>query len=593
MPVTKCAIGWPGSAATGVGFCSRLAVPAAFLTPNFTFMETNSNADEPMPEEPAEGTPQHSLFLDEPSPEPIETAISPYRETATGSDGEESLATTGTESESQAEQAVPSTAGDSLSEIATRAQSGRLSPAEEERGASLIKEALLAGKTAVTDVVEILPQLPWIVGVSGVGGVWSEMKAAAKTLLIKSLTENQSDAARRLRLSLARGLFKQDVPIALKIAAGVAKEMWDKESGAVSPRSAQIFSNVLIGKAKPWVAQLPLAELKPAEADALVHCALLTVFTLPHPPVAQLGIMKWAAEAGRLAKVQEPALGAVLNGLSRWSAKWQAALRRETKELPEVFAGRLRPTEAERAPETAPETAGSPAAEQSPADFDEQGRDVRNDPPDSDAAPESVKKVRPIYEPRPQRSAPPPEAPRESRRERPVYQARNAPDGASNFNLSETLRQIEAHVASLRAEVSAGQAKLRQKEDDPRKSRRSQERTGIIIEGDRSAEELARLNVQLEGRISELQQRIQDLLGDGEDRAASLGAQSGTSAPDSDSQLRALLALKLQENFADFCALEKASPAAVVQQHYKSLLQNVFDVLRHEGVLLKEGEGLL
>ena len=60
-------------------------------------------------------------------------------------------------------------------------------------------------------------------------------------------------------------------------------------------------------------------------------------------------------------------------------------------------------------------------------------------------------------------------------------------------------------------------------------------------------------------------------------------------APVSDAaaQLRTLLALKLQEDFADFVALEKESNDLVVQQHYKSLLRHVFEVLHQLEVPLK------
>ena len=71
-------------------------------------------------------------------------------------------------------------------------------------------------------------------------------------------------------------------------------------AGTLTPKNAQIFANVLIGRAKPWIAQIPLNDLKPAEADLLVHCALVSAFSVPHAPVTQLGVIKWAAEAGRL-----------------------------------------------------------------------------------------------------------------------------------------------------------------------------------------------------------------------------------------------------------------------------------------------------
>jgi hypothetical protein len=45
------------------------------------------------------------------------------------------------------------------------------------------------------------------------------------------------------------------------------------------------------------------------------------------------------------------------------------------------------------------------------------------------------------------------------------------------------------------------------------------------------------------------------------------------------------MALKLQEDYADFLALEQAAPDLVVKQHYPVLLRHVFEVLRQEGVV--------
>jgi hypothetical protein len=139
-------------------------------------------------------------------------------------------------------------------------------------------------------------------------------------------------------------------------------------------------------------------------------------------------------------------------------------------------------------------------------------------------------------------------------------------------------------VQSLRNELAAAQAKSRQKE--PRRA----EKLGPIIEGEPTPEELARLNQQLEARNAELQARIDELMQHSEDVAASMGAHSGEPVSDTGAQLRALLALKLQEDFADFLALEKESNDLVVPQHFKGLLQHVFEVLAQLDVPLKPGE---
>lgn len=474
---------------------------------------------------------------------------------------------------------------DSLTELAQRALLARLPMADEERATALLKDALLAGKAGLGTAIETLPKLPWIVGVRAVEGAWPKMKATAKTQLVKGLTEDESDAARRVRLSLARALFKQDVPFAMKIAIGVAKEIRDKTTGALSQKNAQLFANVFIGKAKPWITQLSLAEVKPADADLLVHCALLAAFLLPHPPVVQLAILKWAAD--RLGKLHRLTAEAVSKNVARWSGKWQTALRDELPELPEEIAGVFKlpggkspgADSKREVTETMPISSEAVTQEGGPVAESVQGR-------------EQIKE-RPIYEPRPQKPFPSRESSsnrREAvpaRKERPVYQPRNATGNAQNFNFGETLRQIDAHVQWLRAELNDAQAKLRQRDEEGR-GKRAADRGTTLIEGQPTVEELARLNQQLEERSAELQRRIDDLLADAEDRAASIGAHSEEQVVDVDTRLRTLLGLKLQSNFSDFVALEKESPSVVVQQHYKSLLRQVFEILRHERVPLEE-----
>ena len=69
-----------------------------------------------------------------------------------------------------------------------------------------------------------------------------------------------------------------------------------------------------------------------------------------------------------------------------------------------------------------------------------------------------------------------------------------------------------------------------------------------------------------------------------------MAAGTSEASPDSVTQLRTLLALKLQEDYADFLTLEKESPDAVVQQHYRGLIRHVFEVLAAEQVPLRVPE---
>lgn len=490
--------------------------------------------------------------------------------------------------------------GDPLAALADRATKGRLPAPDEEQATQLIMAALLEGRDGVARVVEQLPKLPWIVGVTGVTNAWPEMKSTMRNRLLAGLARVDSEPARRVRLSLARGLFKLEPPIAAKLAVNVAKEIRDKETGSLAPRNAQIFANVLIGRAKPWIAQLPLADLKSAESDLLAHCALLAVFLVPHAPVTQLGVLKWASDAGKLAKLPPVVLEAVTKGLNRWSGKWQGALRREVEGLPEEILSTLKPEQpaeepAEREPrghgrppredreerderEEAEERAERAAGEDSQAEGREREEDDEDEDEDDEEAGERAaqpRQPRPVYE---SKTVPPRE-----QREREQSRERDR-RGGGNFNLTETLRQIEAHVASLRSELSTAQSKLRQREDKPRRPERA---AAPVIPGEPSAEELARLNIQLEARNAELQQRIEDLTVDSEERAASTGLVAGAPIEDGGLQLRNLLILKLKDDHEDFLALENESRDLVAPKHYRTVLAHVFEVLAAEGILGK------
>lgn len=536
-------------------------------------METNSPADEPTPAIPP-APPVENTLVEPPAEAPVEVV-----ETADFPEP------TPTDTADAAPEEAATDTPDELSQLAEASQKARLSQADEDRMATLLKEALLGGRSGVARAIVILPKVPWIVGVRAVEAVWPELTAGFRTQLLAGLAKEETDAARRIRLSLARALFKLDLPVALKVASAVARELPDKETGVLSAKQAQIFANVFIGRGKPWLAQLPLADLKPADIDALVHSAVVAVFTVPHPPVTQLGVVKWVREQERLDKLEPAALEALKKGIARWGAKWQAALRKEVADLPEQIAEVLKPiTENVSNGDSGAEAPtisedGAPTERPDPTSAADDDEDDEEDEDDEDEDEEVERKERPVYEPRPQKPA----------AERPVYTPRNAGGNAGgnvprNFNLNESLRNIESYVSALRNDLAA--AKTRQKDD----RRRPEKSSGPVIEGEPTVEELARLNLQLEARNAELQERIKDLTQHSEDLATSTGAMAGQPVEDTGTQLRTLLGLKLQEDFADFLALEKEGNDIVIQQHYRGLIRHVFEVLQQLEIPLKAAE---
>jgi hypothetical protein len=365
--------------------------------------------------------------------------------------------------------------------------------------------------------------------------------------------------------------------------------------------------------------------LKPADAEALIHCALLVAFTLPHAPVTQLGIIKWVGEAGRLSKIHSSAMDAAINSVSRWSGKWQNALRNEVPELPEQLLSTLKapiPKEAEQ-PKQQDQRPGrqgdrgrrpAPAAVETDADADAdsaspEGARVETEEPDAEPAeaapvaktseadllaeseepPQS--KQRPVYESKtvPRKPHAPP-TPRAQQQPTPPSGApAKAGAGARDLSVPELLRAVEAQFHSIRSELQKSEAKLRQRDEDLRRSHKRPEKAAVpVIEGEPTPDELARLNRQLENRNVELQARIEELTADAEARAVSVGAVTDQPVDDPNAQLRTLFVLKLQEDFDDFVALEKESPDIVVQQHYRTVLRHVFEVLTQEGVRFEQ-----
>jgi hypothetical protein len=365
--------------------------------------------------------------------------------------------------------------------------------------------------------------------------------------------------------------------VCTKLAISVAKEVRDKKTGEVAPRDAQIFAAVMIGKGKPWISQMPLADQKPADADAIIHNAVLAAFTTNNPPVTQLGVLKWAAEAGRLGELHETALAAVTKSVARWSPRWASAARLEIPNLPEGIAAVLKsdsvvPPEVESTSSgLPPELEGEAGEETAPSE--ESGEPAtEGEPPRLKERPVYVSKTLPPREPRERQQ---PQSPREPQQRGP------GPKGMS-FNHTEALRQVESHIAWLKAELQHAEKRNRAREERPRKP------DAPIIEGEPTPEELARLNVQLEARITELQTRIDDLTADAEARATSRGAFVDGPPPDAGEQLRTLLGMKLRDFFADFSALEKEDRDLVVPQHYRTVLADVFEVLKAEGIPLEE-----
>ncbi len=508
----------------------------------------------------------------------------------------------------------------SLESLAERSATGRLNPTEESTAAKLLIESLLGGRNDVARAVAMTPLLPWIVSVQAATQAWPEMKPSFRAQFLAGLARTQGESAARIRLSLARGLYKVDQVAARKLILLTLKLLRNKQTGLLEGKGAAMFANVLIGRGKAWVLQIPPQELKPVEADLLVFAAIHGAFHAPQAPVAQLSILRWASVSERLNRLPEALEQLIVKNVGRWSAKWQSTLRKEISNLPESLAEQLkglskrdRNKPADECPpgETVGASVSHPESDEEEERLPLQGTEangaIRND--EDRAGSEDEDDDDQDEDDEDENEGSEGDSPRQTSRakQRPVYVSKTVPNAHSqqshgghnhpgqpprrggapaHFNLQDTLRQIDGYVAGLRNELLSAQKQLRQREDDPRRGRRPDRSAPVVAPGELSVEELLRLNQQLETRNAELNTRIEELTTDSEERAASSGLTADTAPPDSETQLRLLLGFKLKDDYEDFLALQQEARDLVVQQHYKTVLEHVFEVLATEGVPL-------
>jgi len=524
--------------------------------------------------------------------------------------------------------------GDVKAQLAAMAQTGnqtRLSPSDEDRATKLMKDCILGGSDGIAAALDAMPRLPWILGVRAIENAWPGLDGDSRAQILEGLTKIDTDSGYRLRLSLARALARPELPVAVKVAADACRAMWKNDSGTLAPEHSKLIGNVFIGRGKPWVLQLPLADLAEPDANAVVSCVVFSAFNINNPPITQLSVLRYAA--GRLGSLHENLAAMVARSVGRWGGKWQAALRKEVADLPEPIVAALKTERSADTPAAADEDRQSPPDAESsdagtrppeeagtaiPPELNEklkaaaesgdtaaveavtqeinswreaqriarlEALDEDEDDEDDDTAEDEAVTT---DEPRDRR-----DRRGRDRKERPAYVSREQESrGVPGFNYSTAIKQLDNYVTGLRNELATAQARLRRAEDESRRPRRESADRPILSheEASLSPDELKRLVIQLENRAAELKARVEELTADSEARAFAMAAGTTEASPDPVTQLRTLLALKLQDDYADFLALEKESPDFVVQQHYRSLIRHVFQVLASEQVPLRVPE---
>jgi hypothetical protein len=428
----------------------------------------------------------------------------------------------------------------------------------------LLKQTITGGPKALPASLDAILALSWSAAVKAVTEAWPETKPAGRTRLLNGLSKLDSDVSRRIRLSLARGLHAQDAASALKLITSVCEAMGGAQGGS-STKDRQIFANVMLGKARPWLMNIPMAEMKPTEAHKLITPALESCQQAPI--FTQIWVLRWICDADKFDTLPPEHIDSIGKSINRWQPRWRKELRKIIPKLPESLEGALsdphgRPP-APGAPPL-PSTASTPSAEPdyAPSDTAEEPFEPEEEPP---AASEPRL-------PAPQPARAPEQQYRPSRGDR---------QQSGSFDLTRSLRDIEGYVVRLRSELQQAQLAARRREPAPDRHRgRAQQAPASGEELD----EMRRHNLQLEEQNQELRHRIEELTSDHEDRAATL------EIDDSLEQFKTFLGLKLKEDFADYTAISRESLNEVVRRHAHEILGRIFSILQAEGVRFDRAE---
>ncbi|MBS0659401.1 MAG: hypothetical protein JSR82_14260 [Verrucomicrobia bacterium] len=527
---------------------------------------------------------------------------------------------------------------DRLESLAQQAAQARLRSEEEDEAAALLQALMASGGLGLGHALTYLGRFNWNVTVQALNAAWPEMSATAKETLLSGLKRDEfrTEAARRVRLSLARGIFKQDAEAAAKIIGGVCAELRKvADEEPLTKTERRNFDSVMIGKGRPWICQLPLADWRAAESNPVVQVAVAVCFSGNVPPFSQLSMLKWLAEGGRLDKLAEESLALVTEAIARWSAKWKGALVRELPELPEAIAQAAavpEPARVEAQPAQEPAEKTRPARgaavdddeeeddededdeeevddededeDDEEEEVDDEDEDEDDDEDDDEEGEETDEESAASSESEASEGAGPQ---RLSRRERfrlrrqqraeakaAAAAARagkespgveNGGRGGRTPDFREALRLVERHYNTLKTELDVARANLRQRSS---KRRRDFEHEPDLPESEQVA--LRQHNARLEATVAELRERIDALTAAAEDEATSREAFGDGQAPSEKDQFVTLIGLKLARAKADYDATHGRLRDDVFGDNYRTMLQTVFGVLEEHGVVFPKPE---
>lgn len=460
------------------------------------------------------------------------------------------------------------------------AKTTRLNPRQEEEAIRTVKGLLQTGPEGISSVLEGLPSLPWSIGVNALMDSWPNLNESARKQLLTGIgTEPyHTDNGRRFRLSLGRAFLRSDPPLGVKQVIGTATEIQKLSDPIPLPKAVQTFYHVMIGKGKPWIAQMSLEGLSTEEIDALAHCSVAACFLRmqylpPSPPFTQISLLRWLTPSGSLDRLAEPLKTAITEAVEHWSPRWQQQLRREVEGLP-TFIMTLLPEKVDLPPEAEP-APYAPREGEAPAENGDR------------------------FARRPQMMVPMDRNNRNSRfdrndRRRPALAPTPAPNG---FDVTKSLEQIQAYVAQLQSELQSSKSALLAREEalkkalenpapapaalsvaDEKPAKKGKGRAATKKD-DGDSESLRQHNEQLEDTVAELRRRLEELTEDHEDQAS---VKDGNE--DAGGEIKRLIGIKLGTDYAEYLSIEDEPMTPALGEHCRNRWGDLFEVLKKQGI---------
>jgi hypothetical protein len=447
---------------------------------------------------------------------------------------------------------------DELRTIIENSRNGRLSPADEQKGAALFKELVMSGGKALSGALELLGDLPWFVPVNGALEAWPQLSPIKQRNFLAALRPLESDASRRMRLSIARGLHKIDASAALRLIVATLQTL--RTENGLESKDRQIFFSVLVGKNKPWLLQLDLKSLKPSEAQLLALTAIECSAGANPPSV--IAVIEWAKPFQPLNTIPEPVQHELAKTFGKWSSRWQKQLA--TQDLPPILSELIQAKLAKDQSQLPDQRTAPVARSHSQESVQHPRQHARHSqvhqPGRSQSPAVNPNQSEKLYQQKPEKPLP--------------NHQRRIPD------LSDLLKEVEAHFIHLREELQTAKNQLRQSHLPAKQADTHSPETG---------KELGKLreeNARLTETVRVLRETLNDLASQNFDQAVSRKADTEAPVTDPVEQYKALLTLRLREQIVNFQTLNRENHTDGIPL----LLDNILRTLQESGIDLENIE---